>query len=408
VDLCAGAAGRIAAKGKNEPEESGIRGTAGFVMKYLPLLWAGLWRKPSRAVLMLLQIMSAFLLFGLLQGLNSGVKQAIAKTHKDRLIVGSSVSLGDPLPISQLSRIQSISGVKEVSPIVQFPGQYQRPGQTLPITAVDVGAFFKIYSEYVVSRAQLAALEADRTGAIIGSASARRYGLKVGDRLTLTAPPRKDGSNAWSFDIVGTFDVPGDEATALIVNYDYVNEARFTGQDTAIAYLVLATSVAHAGEVGLAIDNAFANSSHETRTQSEGDMLASQLRRIADLDFIVRGIVGAVFIGLLLATCALMMQSIRERTPELAVLKTVGFSDTLVMVLIIAEAVLFCLFAAGIGLGIASFLLPEARQFIGFASMPAIVIAAGAGFAVLLALMGSALPAASGLRLQVAQALADR
>jgi putative ABC transport system permease protein len=376
-------------------------------MKYLPLLWAGVWRNRSRTILMLLQIVSAFLLFGLLQGLSSGVKQAIAKTHKDRLIVGSSVSLGDPLPIALLSRLKSISGVKAVSPVTQFPGQYQRPGQTIPITAVDVDAFFKIYSEYVVSKAQVAALEADRTGAIIGSASARRYGLKVGDRLTLTAPPRKDGSNAWDFDIVGTFDVPGDEATPVIVSYDYVNEARFTGRDTVIAYLVLASSVARAGEVGLAIDNAFANSPHETRTQSEGDMLASQIRRIADLDFIVRGIIGAVFCGLLVATSALMMRSTRERTPELAVLKTVGFSDRLVMAIIFAEAVLLCLFAAAIGLAIAALLLPRAAQLIGFASMPAIVLVAGAGFAVLLALIGSALPAVRGLKLQVAQALVD-
>ncbi|MGH8218789.1 MAG: ABC transporter permease [Steroidobacteraceae bacterium] len=377
-------------------------------MKYLPLLWAGLWRKRSRAILMLLQIASAFLLFGLLQGLSSGVKQAIAKTHKDRLIVGSSVSLGDPLPIALLSRLRSVPGIKAVSPLAQFPGQYQRPGQTIPITAVDPGSFFSIYAEYVVSKAQLAALEADRTGAIIGSASARRFALKVGDRLTLTSQPRKDGSNAWVFDIVGTFDVPGEEATPLIVNYDYVNDSRFAGRDTVIAYLVLATSAARAGEVGLAIDNAFANSSHQTRTQSEGDMLASQIRRIADLDLIVRSIIGAVFFGLLLATCALMMQSIRERTPELAVLKTVGFTDRLVMLLIVGEAVLFCLFSAGIGLGIAALLLPRASQFIGLASMPAIVIAAGAGFAMLLALMGSALPAMRGLRLQVAQALVDR
>ena len=377
-------------------------------MKYLPLIWAGLWRKKSRAILMLLQIASAFLLFGLLQGLNSGIKQAIGRTHADRLIVASSVSLGDPLPISLLPRVKAIPGVTELSPLTQFPGQYQQPGQTIPITAVDVDAFFRIYSEDVVDQAQVAALKATRSGAIIGSASARRYGLKVGDRVTLTAPPRQDGSNAWSFDIVGIFDVPNGEPAQLIVNYDYVNESRFAARDTVLVYLVLAQSAARAAEVGLAIDNAFANSSHETRTQSEGDMLTSQIRRIADLDFIVRGIVGAVFFGLLLATSALMMQSIRERTAELGVLKTVGFSDRLVMTLILAEAVVFCVFSAGIGLGLATLLLPGARQLIGLVSMPLVVIAMGAGFAVLLALIGSAAPAWRALKLQVADALAGR
>jgi putative ABC transport system permease protein len=230
----------------------------------------------------------------------------------------------------------------------------------------------------------------------------------VGDRLTLTAPPKVDGTNAWVFDIVGTFSTPDGGASPVIVNYDYINESRFADRDTVLAYLVLAQSAAHAGEVGLAIDNAFANSSHETRTQSEGDMASSQLRRVADLDFIVRGIIGAVFFGLLVATCALMMQSIRERTAELAVMKTLGFNDRAVMLLILGEAIVFCMFSAGIGLGLATLLLPRARQMIGVASMPLSVIIAGAGFAVLLALIGSAIPAWRGLKLQVAQALADR
>jgi putative ABC transport system permease protein len=377
-------------------------------MRFLPLIWSGLWRKKSRATLMLLQIATAFLLFGLLQGLNSGIKQVIGKAHQDRLIVGSSVSLDDTLPSSLYDRLKTIPGVKEVTPLTQFQGQYQRAGQNIAITAVDPAAFFNIYLEYSVSKAQVMALKANRTGAIIGSAAAGRYGLKVGDRLTLTAPPRQDGSNAWDFDIVGTYSIPDSEANAIIVNFDYVNESRLANRDTANVYLVLAQSAGRAGEVGLAIDNATANSSHETRTQSEGDMMASQVRRVADLDFIVRGIIGAVFFGLLLSTSALMIQSIRERTSELAVLKAVGYADRLVMALILSEAIVFCLFSAGIGLSLAALILPRARQYIGIASIPAIVMVAGAGFALLLALIGSAAPAWRGLKLQVAEALADR
>jgi putative ABC transport system permease protein len=127
-----------------------------------------------------------------------------------------------------------------------------------------------------------------------------------------------------------------------------------------------------------------------------------------DLDLIVGGIVSAVFFALLLATGALMMQSIRERVPELAVLKTLGFSDTLVMVLILVEGVVFCVFSAGVGLGLASVILPAARAQIGITSMPTIVIVSGIGFAVALALIGGSVPAWRGLRLQVAEALAGR
>jgi len=383
-------------------------------MKYLPLVWAGIWRNTGRAVLMLLQIVSAFLLFGLLQGFNSSIKQAIASAHADRLYVASSVSLGDPLPISLLPNVRAVPGVKAVTPLVQFGGQYQRPGQGMPVTAVDVDAFSQAFSEYAFSQNALAEMRRSRTAAIIGVDVAKRYDIKVGDRVTLTSIPRTDGSNAWAFDIVGTYSVPSQSgaAAALIAHYDMVNEARASGRDQVILFIALAADPARATQLGLAIDNAFANSSHETRTQSEGDLIASQIQRIVDLDFIVGGIVGAVFFGLLLATSALMMQSIRERTPELAVLKTLGFGDRLVMALLLAEAIAFCLFAAAIGLALSWGLLAIARSGIGLGGLvvrvPLNVALAGAGFALALALIGGAAPAWRGLRLRVAEALADR
>ena len=381
------------------------------MMKYLPLVWAGIWRKTSRAVLMLLQIASAFLLFGLLQGLNSGIKQAIDKAHSDRLYVGSSVSLGVPVPISLLSQIKAVPGVKYATPLVQFPAIYQRQGQGIPMNGVDPEAFFGMFSDYVVPKAAIEAMKSNRTAVILGSIPAQRYKLKVGDQLVLQSQmPRKDGTNAWAFQIVGIFDVPSQPngANAAVVNFDYLNEARLADRDTALLYIALADTPAHAPAVSRAIDAAFANSTHETRTQSEGDLVASQIQRIADIDLIVGGIIGAVFFALLLATGALMMQSVRERVPELAVLKTLGFSDRLVMGLILSEAILFCVFSALVGLGIAAVILPLARTLIGLTSMPTIVFVSGVGFAVALAVVGGSVPAWRGLRLQVAEALAGR
>jgi putative ABC transport system permease protein len=380
-------------------------------MKYLPLVWAGIWRKRSRAVLMLLQIASAFLLFGLLQGLSSGIKQALDRTHSERLYVGSSVSLGVPLPISLLPQVKNVPGVKLVTPFVQMPAIYQKPGQGIPIFGVDPEAYFGLAPDLIVPKAQVEALKRNRTGVILGAIPAKRYGLKVGDRLALQSQqPKRDGSNAWLFDIVGIFDnvEQPNGAAAAIAHYDYLNEARLAERDTALLFIALADSPAHAPAVGRAIDEAFANSSNETRTQSEGDLFASQIQRIADIDLVVGGIVSAVFFALLLATGALMMQSIRERVPELAVLKTLGFPDRLVMVLILVEAIVFCVFSAAIGLGLASLILPAARTQIGITSMPGIVIIAGMGFAVALAVIGGSVPAWRGLRLQVAEALAGR
>lgn len=381
-------------------------------MKYLPLIWAGIWRKTSRAILMLLQIASAFLLFGLLQGLNSGIKQAISKTHSDRLYVGSSVSFGVPIPMSLLPQIKAVPGVKYATPLVQFPAIYQKQGQGIPMNGVDAEAFFGMFSDYEITpKTAVETLRNTRTGAILGSIQAKRYKLKVGDRLILQSQvPRKDGTNAWAFDIVGIFDVPSQPngANAAIVNFDYLNEARLADRDTSLLFIALAANPTNAGAVGKAIDAKFANSTYETRTQSEGDLVSSQLQRIADIDLIVGGIIGAVFFALLLATGALMMQSVRERVPELAVLKTLGFSDRQVMGLILTEAVLFCVFSAMVGLGLAAVILPAAKSFIGLTSMPAIVFVAGVGFAIALAVIGGSVPAWRGLRLQVAEALAGR
>jgi putative ABC transport system permease protein len=380
-------------------------------LKFLPLVWAGIWRKRGRAVLMMLQIASTFALFGLLEGLNTGIKQAIAETHRDRLYIGSSVSLGDPLPISLLGRIRATPGVAFATPRQTLPGTYQQPDQQVVVLAVDPGAFFVISDEFSVSQDAVAELENNRTGVLVGNDTMERFGWNVGDRVVLESPvPRADGSREWAFDIVGSYRMvdAANDAAALIANFAYVDEARFAYRDTAQLFVAKIDDPDNASTIGLAIDNAFANSDHETRTQSEADLLASQIQRIGDLNYLARAIIAAVFFAMLFATGALMMQSIGERMPELAVLKTVGFSDRLIMGLIVTEAVLFCLFSAGIGLAIACFVLPLARSFIGIAGVPLIVVAAGMVFAIVLALIGSMVPAWRGLRLQVADALAGR
>jgi putative ABC transport system permease protein len=380
-------------------------------VKYLPLLWAGIWRKPGRAVLMALQTVSAFALFGLLQGLATSVHEYIANSHRNRLYVSSSVSTQDPLPIAARTRIQKIPGVERVNERAMLMGAYQKPEQGVLIMGTHPEDFFAVIDEMRVSQAVIAATKTMRSAAVVGRFIMDQYGWKVGDRIVLqTRAPKRDGSHDWEFDIVGTFDIPvrPRDARFVVANYDYLNEGRMLNRDTADIFAVKIADPEQGPTIGLAIDNAFANSSHETRTQSEADLQTAQLQRVADLDYIVTGIVGAVFFALLFSTGALMMQSIRERRPELAVLKTLGFSDGKVMGLILVEAVVFSLVAASIGLAIATALQPFARTQFTIAAMPAVVVIAGVGFAVLLALLGGAVPAWRGLRLQVVDALAGR
>jgi putative ABC transport system permease protein len=337
---------------------------------------------------------------------------AIAQTHADRLYVASSVTVGDPLPISMLPQIEATPGVELVALRHQFGGQYQKPGQFIGGVAVDPEKFFALYEDdLIVPKEQVQALKNNRTGVILGVDSMAKYNLKIGDRLTVTGMPQKDGSRNWTFDIVGSYrNGPNNagDAGAMFVNYAYVNEARAQGRDNVIMYALKIRDASKAAEVGLAIDDKFSNSAHGTHTQTESELVQGQLQRIGDIDFIVNGVVAAVFFALLLATSALMMQSVRERVPELAVLKTLGFTDERVMSIIILEAIVFCLIAAALGLWLSSLILPMVRQQLGFnPKIPLYIVLSGLGFAVALALIGSAVPAWRGLKLKVVDALAD-
>ncbi len=382
-------------------------------MKFIPLVWAGIWRKRGRSILILAQTLIAFTLFGVLQGLSTGIQHAIDKTHADRLYVSSKVSLAEPLPMALAERIQSVPGVLAVAQRMQFGGTYQKPSQGVPIVGTDPSAFFRMAPELELTPPQaLSGMQSNLSGALVGADTLHELGLKVGDRVTLqTAVPRKDGSRSWTFQVLGSFrnkDAPDQQQAGVLVNYRYVNEGRASGADRVNLFQILIDNPRHGPQVAHSIDQLFANSPNETLTQSEHELITSQLNRVGDLDFIVHRITGAAFFVLLFATGALMMQSIRERRPELAVLKTVGYGDSRVMLLILAETTALCVCGALLGLGLATRILPLARSFIGIAAISSDVLIVGVVVAIAVALAAGSLPAWSGMRLRVADALADR
>jgi putative ABC transport system permease protein len=382
------------------------------VLKFLPLVWAGIWRKRSRSILILAQVVIAFALFGVLQGLNSAIKQAVAGTHADRLYVGSRLRFGTPLPISMVARLQSTPGVRGVSYRFALGGSYQRATQNIPIAATDVESFLSMYPELQIEPLQaLQELKVNQDGALVGTVSMQKYGWKVGQRITLQSQlPRKNGSRDWTFQILGSYRDTEDPTRAIqvIANYRYINQSQAGQADTITFAVVHIADPTQAAQVEQAIDRQFANSTNETLTQSEQELAQSQVENFGDLDVVVHRITAATFFVLLFATGALMMQSIRERTPEFAVLKTFGYSGPLLMALILSETLVLCVVGAGVGLWIAARILPLARDFIGLGYLPLVVVAEGIAFAVALALAGGAIPAWRGFRLRVVDALANR
>jgi putative ABC transport system permease protein len=380
-------------------------------MKFIPLIWSGIWRKPGRAVLIYFQVCVAFALFGVLQGLQTGVEHLIAQTRADVLLVHGNLALFDPLPLALLERIKAVPGVKVVVPVELFGATYQNPTQQLGVVAVRpeegwLSAFtFSIAPEYVATFRRL------RTAAIIRDGLAKKYGWKVGDHIPLKSQTQQqNGSADWAFDVVGTYadsDLGGGSDT-LLINYDYFDAARLSNKGTVKHFKVAISDPALATTVIDEIDRLFANSASATETQSMRELAQSQMQSIGDLNLLIRSIVGAVFVALLFSTATMLMQSTRERVPELGVLKTLGFTDAAVFSCILAEALAIFVAGAASGLGAAVLAFPLAAQIVPGLSMPAIVVATGLAFAVLAAGISAAVPALFAARATIAAALANR
>ncbi|MTJ80067.1 MAG: FtsX-like permease family protein [Telmatospirillum sp.] len=378
-------------------------------MKYIPLVWSGLWRKRTRTILTFASIVVAFLLFGLLQGVNAAFGVGVQSSRLDRLYVQSRVSFTDPLPMGHLAQIQTVKGIDGISYANWFGGYYQDQKNFVFSYPVEAETYFALYPEIRIPPEQLQALLKTRTGALVGSELARKFGWKIGDKVPLKSQiwTHPDGTSDWVFDIVGIFDWPGDanQSRAFYFNHTYFDEGRAFGKGTVGWYIVHLADVTKGPEVGKAIDALFANSPNETKTQNEKESTQAFLRQFGDINFIVSSIIGAVFFTLLFLTGNTMMQSIRERLPEFAILKTLGFTDGAVLALVLAESLLLCLTAALIGLGLAALMFPYLKAFVGVLSLPLQVVSLGGGLAVLLALVIGGIPALKAKKLVIVDSL---
>jgi putative ABC transport system permease protein len=382
-------------------------------MKYLSLVWAGLWRKRVRTVLTMLSIVVAFLLFGLLQGLNQGMNSVFRSLNAERLYVQSRLNMNDGLPLAYLEKIRSVPGVRAVTHWSYFGGFYQSARNGLPVYALDAATQFIVYPKIKIPQEQIDALTRTRTGAIIGADIAAKYGWKIGDKVPLRTSiwTNRQGSDVYPVDVVGIMDISAYNAgsfPAFYVNYEYLDEARAFGTGSVLFFVVSVADPRRGSEIAAAIDALFANSAYETTTQTEQVFAQSQMKQVGDINLIANSIVGAALFTLLFLTGNTMMQSVRERIPEFAVLKTLGFSDRAILALIFSEAFVLCVLAALIGLGLARIAFGPISSVLGPLSLPPVVIEIGLGLAALLALVSGSLPAWRSTRINIVDALAGR
>ena len=383
-------------------------------MKYWIIILAALNRKRWRTGLTISSLVIAFLLFGLLRSVAVVFTEDIELSGDDRLVVASKYSIIDSMPISYLQRIKSIENVDIVAHQDWFGGTYIDRANFFPKWPVPPKDFLDIYQEFNISSEQKEAFITTRTGMIAGKKLAERFNWKIGDRIPVIGDIyyMSNGSNLWEFDLVGIFtdiDNPGNEEQ-VFMNYQYFDEARESYTKGTVGNFIVKLDSKDAGpRVAQEIDAMFANSMDETKTYTEKayqQMFASQ---IGDIGLIMNSILAAVFFTILLVTGNTMSQSIRERTSELAVFKTIGFSDMTMLILVLIESMVLCLIGAILGLGITALLMPGLSELIsvslGEISLDPSVIISGIGIAIITAFISGFPPALGAMRLKVVDAL---
>lgn len=381
-------------------------------MKYLPLVWNGLWRRRAQTLFTLLSIAVAFILFGILAGIDAGFAHTVEASRMDRLFTDP--RFGAPMSLAYAEQIAHVPGVNVVAPRSLLFGYFQDPKNTLGVICTD-RRFFALRPEITISTSQLDQLRQTRTGAAVSVELARKYGWKIGDKVPLqTNTAQSDGSRVWYFDIVAIVDdlnYPG-QGGWFIANYAYLDESRVDGKSTIDRFLVRISDPRRGAQVGREIDKLFANSAAPTRTNSEKSQAQSGLQSIGDTNFLTDAVLGAVFFMLLFLSGNTLLQSVRERIPEFAMLKALGFSDCTVLFLVVAEAVLLCLLAATAGLFISELVIPIAHDalsnFVLLLQVPLTVMLRGLGLALIVALLSSLLPAWRVKQLNVVNALMKR
>jgi len=382
-------------------------------MKFLPIVWRNLLRRKIRTIFTVLSIFTAFVLFGMLMAIRAAFGMGIELAGADRLMILNKISIIMPLPQSYGERVKAIDGVKDVTHANWFGGYYRETKNAFANMAVDPESWMRMYPEFQLPEEQKKAWLADKAGAIVGADTARRFGWKVGDRVPLEATIfRRPDGRAWEFNIVGIYDSPvkGTDKTQLFFRYDYMYEAL---RDTGLAgqvgwYVIRVADPDRSPEIAKKIDTMFINSPAETKTDTEKAFVAGFAKQVGNIGLITQLVAAAAILMILLITANTMAQSIRERTGELAVLKTLGFGDSRVLSMVLLESCFIALVGGLAGLAVSWGIISMGDPTGGFLPtfyFPVRDLILGIALVFALGLIAGAFPAWQAGRLRIVDAL---
>jgi putative ABC transport system permease protein len=383
-------------------------------MNDFALVRKNLFRKKLRAWLMIVSILTAFAIFGVLASFGQAFNAGQEVAEADRLVVVNKINFTQPLPIAYFNRVRAIAGVRQVTHFNWFGGYYQDPKNFLIVMAVDPATYMDLYGNDIDIPADAQqAFKRERTGALVGEAMAKKWGWKTGDRVPVASNifSQKSGSHTWDFDVVGVFSgkKPQIDTNFMVFQYDYFDETRSFGKDF-IGWMALRTASPTLNDgVIKTVDQLFANSSYETATDTEKAFNKAFVAQFGNIALIVVLVVGAAFVTILMIVGNTMALSVRERTREIGVLKTLGFSGARILRMVLGEAVLLALIGGLPGLVLAAaFILAIRENLVGLVPQMRLtseVALAGVALMLVLGIVTGLIPALSAMRLKIATAL---
>jgi putative ABC transport system permease protein len=378
------------------------------------LIRKNLFAKKLRAILMIVSILVAFAIFGVLVAFEKAFNAGEEAAEADRLVVVNKINFTQPLPIAYFNRVRAVEGVRQVTHFNWFGGYYQDPKNFLIVMAVEPRTYLDVYSnDLVVAPEAQEAFFRERTGALVGEAMAQKWGWKVGDRVPIASNifSQKSGARSWDFDIVGIIKArkPQVDTNYMVFQYAYFDETRSFGKDM-IGWMALqTTSMSLNDQISKAIDAMFTNSLYETSTDTEKAFNKAFVAQLGNIALIVSLVVGAAFVTILMIVGNTMALSIRERTRQIGVLKTLGFSGPRVLRLVLGEAVLLALLGGLPGIGIAALVAHLVRespqQFVPRIAVTPDILFMAIVLMLALGLVTGLIPALNAMRLKIATAL---
>jgi len=317
-------------------------------MKHLQLIWKNITRKKTRMFLTLASFAVALFLFGLLFTIHNALYEGVKMAGVDRLLSRNKTSINMALPYAYKEKIRQISGVKAVMACCWFGGIYQEPRNFFPQFVLESDQLRRMYPKYAIPDDQWKAYVHDRQGCLVGRKLMERFGWKLGDRIALEGTM---WPGTWEFNIRAIFEntLQEDDTGVMFFQYKYF-DGRSPIRGMVAWFMVQVNNSGRARQVAEAIDKRFKNSSYETVTETEQVFQTSFVNRLGNINLILMTIGAVVVFTLLLVTASSMAMAIRERKREIGVLKTLGYSDLLVLVLVLLESIFYSLVGGGVGL----------------------------------------------------------